>query len=516
MSSKSAQDSTATSVPSYEAVTANLAEVYVISSRFGRKTTLTSVEQEMLYRRRKGMLNLLLSISGWGVFLLFLLILLPDLSHPDLNILLPEVVALVIIGSCLGLNRSGLTQSATWVFLLTMQIIIILYLLSRPDLTFLSNFRGASPLLAVTIIAAGVIIGPKFSFIFAGLSIINMFLVGIYRAKPGLASLETPLEVVYQGAVAICLFFVMACLAWFFETNFRSLIARLSSQNQSLSLANQQLVNKYEQDQQVARQVNHLTDEVSNDFTERSREAGNQISAVIEVTATIEQLDQTSIEVLESAQTVDNNAQQALKVVEEGAHRLQVGLDSLGVLNWQAEKIGAALNDLYQRIQQTGQIIELVEEITDSTNMLALNATIEAAGAGEYGRRFRAVAKEVQNLANRSQAALDQIHQVLDGVYQATTDSTMLAQQGVVEAASVMNETRSMQATLEGIVTRVETTARLAREISVAVEQQRSSTTNIVETMHYISSISSTLKQADAHLIKRVSYLNETVAQLNP
>jgi methyl-accepting chemotaxis protein len=514
MNSKLTDANLSVSVPSY--YNTDLTEVFVFSRRFSSNPSLTSLEQQMLSRRQKGMLKLLLAISGWGLFLLFLLILISDLAHPDLSVLLPEVIALIIIAGCFGLNRLGFTQFAAWFFLLTMQVVILLYLLSRTDPNFLSNLRGASPLLAVTVIAAGVIMGPGYSFIFAGLSIATTLSVGVYRARPGLEALETPLQVVYQSAVAICLFFIMACLAWFFETNFRSLIARLSRQNQNLTLANQQLLDKQAQEQQFARQVNQLTEEVSTDFTQQNQKAADQIEAVLEVTTTVEELDQTSVEVLSSALLVDDTAQQALKVVEEGTERLQLGLASLDTLSGQAERISTALNDLYQRSQQTGQIVALVEEITESMELLALNATIEAAGAGEYGKRFKIVAKEVQNLAGRSQLALEQIHQVLAEVYQATTDTITLAQQGLREATEVMRGTRSMQTILEGIVSRTETTARLARQISVVIEQQRTTTTNIAATMHYISAISSSLKEGNEYLLARVFHLNETVAQFQP
>jgi methyl-accepting chemotaxis protein len=427
---------------------------------------------------------------------------------------MPQMVALIIVAGCSVLNHFGFTKQAAWIFLIVLEIIITVYLMTRLDTNLLSNLRGASPLLAVTIVAAGVIIGPNYSFVFAVLSTVNVVAVGIYRSKPGLTSLETPLNVVYQLAVTICLFFVMAALAWFFETNFRSMISRLIAQNQSLTLMNQELAHKRTLEQQFTQRVNNLTGQVSRDFEEQSRDSTNQISAVLRVTTTIEQLGDTNESILTAAQEVDKTAQQALQVVEEGTTSLQTGLKALGVLTQQAEKVGETLNNLSRRTQQIDQIVELIEEITETTHLLALNATIEAAGAGMYGQRFAVVAKEVQSLASRSSLALYQVHQVMNEAHQAIAESTILAQQGLDEATTVTNETRAMETTLNRIVARVETTARLAREISISLEQQRAATIEVVDNMRYISGISSSLKKGNQHLVHRVSYLNEAITRL--
>jgi methyl-accepting chemotaxis protein len=409
----------------------------------------------------------------------------------------------------------GQTLTAAWIFLLTMQILTILYLVSRPDETFLPNLRGASPLMVIPILAAGVIIGPRYSFIFAGLSTASTIVIGLSRAKPGLLFLETPADVLDQLAVAICMFFVMASLAWFFETNFRSLIARLTYQNQTLILTNEELARKQEVEQQVAFQVNNLSKQVSKDFEEQNQQTNQQISAVLKAADTVEELGHSNQTILVAAQQVDNTARQALEVVEEGATSLQTGLQSLEILNVQATNLALALNSLYQRAYQIDQIVVLIESITETTHLLALNATIEAAGAGEFGRRFSVVAKEVQNLANQSRQALDQVHRVVGEVRQAITDSTALSQESLKETANLTGGTRSMQTVLKEIVSRVETTAYLAREISLVLEQQRGATLGVVKSMHHISDISNSLKKNTQHLVQSVSHLNEAVTHLS-
>lgn len=94
----------------------------------------------------------------------------------------------------------------------------------------------------------------------------------------------------------------MASLAWFFETNFRSLIARLTSQNQTLILTNRELAGKQEFEQRVAFQVNNLSKQVSKDFEEQNQQTNQQISAVLKASVTVEELGHSNQTILVAAQ----------------------------------------------------------------------------------------------------------------------------------------------------------------------------------------------------------------------
>jgi methyl-accepting chemotaxis protein len=173
------------------------------------------------------------------------------------------------------------------------------------------------------------------------------------------------------------------------------------------------------------------------------------------------------------------------------------------------------MQSVYSKARHVDQIIELINEIADETNLLALNATIEAAGAGEFGRRFAVIANEVQLLANRSRLATRQVQQVVLEVRNSIQTSSEIAAQGSTEAAKAMTGSRSMEQTLEGIIQMVQHTARLSRQISIAIQQQRGATVQLVETVHHVSTISKDVAHDSKELLGSFYSLDEAVSKLS-
>jgi methyl-accepting chemotaxis protein len=466
-------------------------------------------------QRRAQLLNILLIIVGLGLSALVFVSQVNNLTQPNIKILVPQVAGLAVVFFCYWLNRIGLTQPAALIFFLAANVIIALYIAERSDRTLLVSLRGIAPLLAVPIVAAGVIIGPLYSFVFAIIGVLSVLLIGLLRANPGVPSLETPPAVLAELSVPICLLFVMAELAWLFESNFQALFSQLSNQNHSLDVANRELAHKRETEQQLSRRVDELTGQVSRAFEEQSRITTEQVASILTVTATIEELSRISTAMSKVIEKVDETAQKTLTVVGSGAVTLRNGLSSLLMLNEQAQTTAASVQELYNQALQIDQVIELIAEIAEETNLVALNATIEAAGAGQYGRRFSAVAAEVQRLANRSRDAADQVQQVVTEVSRALENSSVVVQHGLREATVAMDGSRSMEQTLEEIVQMVDSSATLVRQISLSIQQQQGATTQVVETMRHIADLSQSVAVGSQSVMEGIYNLSSAVEELS-
>ena len=466
-------------------------------------------------QRQTQLLKALLIMSGIATLGLIILSQINSPLEPNLNTLLPELGGLGLIALCYGLNRLGYTFPAALLFFLAVNSLVCMYIATTGDEFLIVDLRSVSTILTLPVVAAGVIIGPRYSFVFAGIGVASIYGVAQARAKPGILSFASPLDIIAQLTVPITLLFAMAGLSWFFENNIRSLFNQLTSQNQNLDSANRELAHRHEVEQQLSRRVDELTGQLASALASQTSSTTEQVSAVMRVSSSMEELHRTTEAISQAATQVDGTAQQTFRVVEDGTNLVRNGLSSLAMLSEQTQAVAYAMEHLSRQAGQIDQISELISEIAEETNLLSLNAKIEAAGAGEYGRRFASVAGEVQRLASRSREASNQVREVVEEIRQAVQNSLAVSRRGIREAAGVMSGAHSIELTLEGIVKMVETTATLSRQIALSIQEQRDTTLNVVEAMRRISNLSENITQGSEVLTTSLNHLNQAVTSLN-
>ena len=218
--------------------------------------------------------------------------------------------------------------------------------------------------------------------------------------------------------------------------------------------------------------------------------ASQQSSAVTETTATVEELAATAAQIADTATDVASSAQQTLELTEEGIAAVR---DSVAAMDRITDKVGSIASSsasLGEKVSEIGRILALIDELSEQTNLLALNAAIEAARAGEHGRGFAVVAAEVRKLAERAQESTAQIQSLVTEI-QAHTHSTVLAsEEGAREATHGVAVAGSAVSALDRIADMVDSTTTAVAEISVATQQQRSASDQVVVAMAEVAEVS--------------------------
>ncbi len=133
-------------------------------------------------------------------------------------------------------------------------------------------------------------------------------------------------------------------------------------------------------------------------------------------------------------------AQKALNASQAGQQAVQASLQGMNSIRDQIQDTAKRIKRLGESSQQIGEIVDLIGDITEQTNVLALNASIQAASAGEAGRGFTVVAEEVQRLAERSGEATKQVAALVRAIQTDTQDAVSAmarSTQGVVEGAKL-------------------------------------------------------------------------------
>ena len=135
-----------------------------------------------------------------------------------------------------------------------------------------------------------------------------------------------------------------------------------------------------------------------------------------ETASSMEEMNATVLEVARHASEASERSDSAKERAQEGAQVVHKVVDAINTVQKQAERLKGNMNDLGNQAQGIGQVIDVISDIADQTNLLALNAAIEAARAGEAGRGFAVVADEVRKLAEKTMAATTEVGNAIQAI----------------------------------------------------------------------------------------------------
>ncbi|SCA55470.1 hypothetical protein MTBPR1_100111 [Candidatus Terasakiella magnetica] len=178
--------------------------------------------------------------------------------------------------------------------------------------------------------------------------------------------------------------------------------------------------------------------------------------------------------------TVASAAEELSNSINEIARQVAESATMAAQAATQAETTNGTMRELADAAAKIGEVINLITDIAEQTNLLALNATIEAARAGEAGKGFAVVASEVKNLANQTAKATDEIAQQITAI-QGTTENAVGAIDEVSTMIDHMNEVSS------AIAAAVEEQGAATQEIASNVEQAAHSTQDASNDMEEVS-----------------------------
>ena len=175
----------------------------------------------------------------------------------------------------------------------------------------------------------------------------------------------------------------------------------------------------------------------------------------------------------------------------------------------QAETIGLKTNmdTLSVHAQAINEIMTVISDIADQTNLLALNAAIEAARAGEAGRGFAVVADEVRKLAEKTMSSTQDVGKAIQAIQESSKEGVRRMDQAVGKVNLAADLAEKCGAALAEILSLAEQTADQVRSIATASEEQSASSEEIARSVEHVNTIASETSQAMGEASKAVSEL---------
>jgi methyl-accepting chemotaxis protein len=227
--------------------------------------------------------------------------------------------------------------------------------------------------------------------------------------------------------------------------------------------------------QQVGAAVQHVQSssaELQAASTQQATGAREASTAMNEVSTTMSELLVTSRQIAESAQQVAHIAEDTAQAATAGDLTVAKTQDSIAAIRQQVDVIVSHMLDLGKKSQQIGVIVDVINELSEQTNILSINATIEAAGAGEAGKRFAVVGDEIRKLAERVTGFTKDIRGLVDEI-RGAVNTTVLATEGGSKAVDAgLQHFQEVTRGFKQIAGMVATTTQAAREIELSTKQQ--------------------------------------------
>jgi len=265
----------------------------------------------------------------------------------------------------------------------------------------------------------------------------------------------------------------------------------------------------------AANQISSSAEEMANGAQEQSNQTTEVAGAIGEMTKTILDTTRNSSIAAETAKISGSTAKEGGKVVAETVE----GMNRIAeVVRKSAETVQA----LGKSSDQIGEIIQVIDDIADQTNLLALNAAIEAARAGEQGRGFAVVADEVRKLAERTTKATKEIAGMIKQIQKDTNGAVESMGKGTEEVEKGKALADKAGESLNEIITGTEKAVDVITRVAAASEEQSSTSEQISKSIELISNVTrestagiQQIAKASEDLSNLTSNLQDLISKFN-
>ncbi|MBE0466589.1 MAG: methyl-accepting chemotaxis protein [Candidatus Desulforudis sp.] len=272
---------------------------------------------------------------------------------------------------------------------------------------------------------------------------------------------------------------------------------------------------------QMGENLKNLVDRVQENSYQLAEHSQELSAASEEVSAAVQNVTATSNELAASTEQATAHTEQAAEAAkatdnasEAGNQAVQQAIGKITAIQNTVNSSAKSVENLHQQSEKIGQIIQVINDIADQTNLLALNAAIEAARAGEHGRGFAVVADEVRKLAEKSSGATKEIETIIRAIQKDTVKAVETMQTGASEVDEGVEIIKRAGKALENIRENAGRSTDLVAEITQLSEQNSQGVQNLAASAEQVSSTIQEMASNANNLARMADELEELVKSL--
>ncbi|MGE5497055.1 MAG: methyl-accepting chemotaxis protein [Syntrophothermus sp.] len=250
--------------------------------------------------------------------------------------------------------------------------------------------------------------------------------------------------------------------------------------------------------------------EISSSAEQMAAGAQEQSSQTSEVASAIEQMANTIIETSKNTGLAAEASAKAGQIARDGENIIQATVNGMNKIAEVVSRASMMVSELGKNSDQIGEIVQVIEDIADQTNLLALNAAIEAARAGEQGRGFAVVADEVRKLAERTTKATKEIGGMIKKIQSDTSNAVDSINEGTKEVEKGMELAQKSGDSLAEILKSTDSVIDIVNQVAAASEEQSSASEQISKNIEGINSVT----QESAAGVQQIARATEDLSRL--
>ncbi|MEM6394107.1 MAG: methyl-accepting chemotaxis protein [Planctomycetota bacterium] len=264
----------------------------------------------------------------------------------------------------------------------------------------------------------------------------------------------------------------------------------------------------------ATRDVASAATEIAASSEEMAAGMSEQSGQIQQVSAAVEEMSASVVEVAKKSADASNSAQHSGETAEQGGTVVQDTIAGMTSISEAVVASAASVQELGKRGDEIGQVINVINDIADQTNLLALNAAIEAARAGEHGRGFAVVADEVRKLADRTTQATEEIADSITAIQSETTGAVDKMNAGTEQVEVGVAKAREAGESLSQIVSSANEVAEMIRSIAAAAEQQSAAAEEVSGSVDAIAQVTRQATEGTSQAAQAAAQLSTKSEQL--
>lgn len=256
------------------------------------------------------------------------------------------------------------------------------------------------------------------------------------------------------------------------------------------------------------------SEELSSSSEQMSRGVADQAGRTSQIATASTEMSQTVVDVAKNASNIATSASDTVKTAQEGESIVNKSVEEVKAIAVTVSESAQLMSSLGERSKQIGDIVSVINDIADQTNLLALNAAIEAARAGEQGRGFAVVADEVRKLAERTAKATSEIGGMIKAIQDEVQKAVLSMEHGTKRVNVGVDFSIQAGNALRGIVDSVNGLQSMVQQIASATEEMSSVSDQISGDIEAVAAVSSETSAASNQIAQSASDLARLSANL--